>query len=84
MGFAKRRAELNALAKGDTKQRPVLDKNTVGFLDELLNSAATIAIISYALFTVASGKNPSLILSLPFVYYGVISYKRLVTVSDEV
>ena len=82
LGFAKRRAELNSLTERDTEQRPVLDKYSVAFLDELLSSAATITIISYALFTVASGKNPSLILSLPFVYFGVMSYKGLVTMSD--
>jgi hypothetical protein len=46
----------------------------------LLNSAATMTIMCYALFTVTSGKNPSLVVTLPFVYFAIMHYKRLVIV----
>ncbi len=87
-GFSKRRAELayvGTLEKTqDVTQRPVLANYTTGYLDDLLSSAATITIICYALFTVMSGKNPSLIMTLPFVYYGIMRYKHLVTVGGDV
>ncbi|MGF1492379.1 MAG: UbiA prenyltransferase family protein [Microcoleaceae cyanobacterium] len=61
-------------------QRPVLSHYTLPFLDSLLNSTATMTIMCYSLFTITSGKNPSLVMTVPIVYYAVMHYKRLVTV----
>ncbi|MGL5082364.1 MAG: UbiA prenyltransferase family protein [Microcoleaceae cyanobacterium] len=62
------------------KQRPVLAQYTLPYLDSLLNSTATLTIMCYALFTISSGKNPSLVITVPIVYYAVMHYKRVVTV----
>jgi len=83
LGFAKRRAELNALlaespAGVDTsRHRPVLAGYTVGFLDCLVSSTATMTVLSYALFATVSHKNPSLIVTVPFVFYAVMHYQRM-------
>jgi 4-hydroxybenzoate polyprenyltransferase len=82
LGFAKRRAELAALGGGERGQRPVLRKYTVPYLDALLAQSAVMAIMSFALFTVTSGKNPTLLVTLPIVFYAVMHYKRLVLVLD--
>ena len=34
-------------------------------------------IIAYALFTATSGKNPSLIVTVPIVYYAIMHYRRV-------
>ncbi|VXD24459.1 conserved membrane hypothetical protein [Planktothrix serta PCC 8927] len=65
------------------QQRPVLSQYTLPYLDSLLNSTATITIMCYALFTITSGKNPSLVITVPIVYYAVMHYKWLVTVLAE-
>ncbi len=62
------------------KQRPVLSQYTLPFLDSLLNSTATLTLMCYALFTTASDKNPSLVITVPIVYYAVMHYKWMVTV----
>ncbi|WRH68766.1 MAG: UbiA prenyltransferase family protein [Planktothrix sp. GU0601_MAG3] len=62
------------------QQRPVLSQYTLPYLDSLLNSTATMTIMCYALFTIKSGKNPSLVITVPIVYYAVMHYKWLVTV----
>ena len=62
------------------QQRPVLSQYTLPYLDSLLNSTATMTIMCYALFTIQSGKNPSLVITVPIVYYAVMHYKWLVTV----
>ena len=80
LGFGKRRAELSRVAEAKTPQRFVLTKYTVHFLDTLVSTAAVMAIMSYALFTVTSGKNPTLVVTLPMVYYAVLHYQRLVMV----
>ena len=86
LGFAKRRVELagietNSLSRGDrgeNPQRPVLTKYSVQLIDSLLNSAAAMAVMSYALFTTTSGKSTSLVVTVPFVFYAVMHYKRMV------
>jgi 4-hydroxybenzoate polyprenyltransferase len=89
LGFSKRRAELNSISGNLEKelpadsQRPVLDDYTVDYLDFLVSSSATMAIIAYALFATTSGKNPTLIVTLPIVYYAIMHYKRLVMVTKS-
>jgi 4-hydroxybenzoate polyprenyltransferase len=77
LGASKRRAEL---AAGDEEnlRRPVLAKYSVEFLDSLVNNAAAMAIMCYALFTVF--KYPALVLTVPIVFYGIIHYKRMVMI----
>ena len=62
------------------KQRPVLAQYTLPFLDSMLNSTATLTVMCYALFTIISDKNPSLVITVPIVYYAVMHYKWMVTV----
>lgn len=83
LGFAKRRAELCSLNNGGAAQRPVLSSYSIPYLDSMLNSAAVSAILCYALFTVTSGKNPALVVTLPIVYYAILHYKRLVMVDES-
>ncbi len=83
LGFAKRRAELSSRKDSGKHQRPVLSKYSVSYLDSLLNSAATLTIMSYALFTVAADKNHTLILTLPIVYYAILHYKSIVLVKMD-
>lgn len=82
LGFAKRRAELCGLGQQENAPRPVLARYTIKYLDMLINSAATITIMSYTLFTVTSGKNPTLVITFPLVYYAIMHYKRLVIIRE--
>jgi 4-hydroxybenzoate polyprenyltransferase len=76
LAFAKRRAEL--ASSDESVQRPVLAKYSVQYLDSMVNSAAGMTIMCYAIFTIF--RNPMLVLTVPFVFYGVMHYKRLVMV----
>jgi 4-hydroxybenzoate polyprenyltransferase len=81
LGGAKRQAELAGLIEEEDKmRRPVLSKYTVQFLDYLVNSSAIMAMMCYALFTTTSGKNPSLVVTVPIVFFAIMHYKRLVMV----
>ncbi len=90
LGFAKRRVELAGMQTIDlageedrpNQQRPVLAQYSVQFLDSLLSSAAVMAVLCYALFT-TSGKAPSLTVTVPFVFYAVMHYKRMVMVLNS-
>ena len=56
----------------------MLLKYSVPFLDHLLNDTSTMAIMCYVLFTVTSHKNPSLVLTVPIVFFAIMHYKGLV------
>ena len=77
LGFSKRRAELGAVSSSDNdfNQRPVLKKYNQNILDSLVNETSLGAIITYALFTTTSGKNPALITTLPIVFFAINHYK---------
>lgn len=79
LGFAKRRAELNALAGRGGSHRKVLDDYDPVLLDLLIGICAAGAIVSYSLYTVSAETvamhgTTSLINSVPFVIYGVFRY----------
>ena len=82
LGFGKRSAELDD-AGAEAGARPVLDGYDRSLLDSLLDGSATTAILTYALFTATSGKNPSLIVTVPIVYYGITYYRRLLSTSGH-
>lgn len=86
LGFSKRRAEFvdsGSWSIHEMQQRPVLKRYNKEFLDTLINDSSVMSIFSYALFSALSGKNPSLIVTLPIVYYAVIHYKQNVLVYNK-
>jgi 4-hydroxybenzoate polyprenyltransferase len=79
LGFAKRRAELNALQSRGGSHRRVLDDYDPVLLDLLIGICAAGAIVSYSLYTVspetvAMHGTTSLIYTVPFVMYGIFRY----------
>ena len=84
LGFGKRRAELASVRGADT--RPVLDGYTLPFLDQLITVLSAMIIISYALYSFsgpAAVNNSRMLLSLPFVVYGVFRYLYLIQVKHD-
>lgn len=79
LGFAKRRAELNALDGQGGSHRAVLDDYDPVLLDKLIGISAAAAIISYSLYTVSAETvamhgTTRLIYTVPFVVYGMFRY----------
>lgn len=79
LGFAKRRAELNALAGSGGSHRRVLDDYDPVLLDKLITICAAGAIVNYSLYTVspetvAMHGTTNLIYTVPFVIYGIFRY----------
>jgi 4-hydroxybenzoate polyprenyltransferase len=84
LGFSKRRAEFGQIVSTrEEAQRPVLTHYTLRFLEYLVNSTADMTVICYSLFTVASNKNPSLVMTVPLVFFSVTHFKRLVLIMDK-
>jgi 4-hydroxybenzoate polyprenyltransferase len=80
LAFCKRRHELS-LEQAVT-HRPVLEEYSEKFLDQLITATGATTILCYALYaisheTVQKFHTPLLVLTLPFVVYGVYRYMYL-------
>lgn len=71
LALGKRRGEAVALGGETNPQRPVLDYYSVGLIDELISVVTPATVMGYALYTVTAAKSDAMLLTLPFVLYGV-------------
>jgi len=81
IGFGKRRAEIILLAEGANAHRKVLDGYTIGLLDQLIVIVSASTIMAYSLYTFSALNLPSnnlMMLTIPFVIYGVFRYIYLI------
>lgn len=85
LGFGKRRHELLLLEDSARSHRRNLEEYTGELLDDLINIVAGATIIAYSLYTfsaTAVPQNHSMMLTIPFVLYGIFRYLLLVNRTD--
>ena len=79
LGFTKRRAELAAVADDPAAHRRVLEDYSESMVDNFITVTAACTVVSYSLYTVSAetvavhGSN-HLMLTVPFVLYGMFRY----------
>ena len=81
IGLGKRRAEMNLLAEGASAHRKVLDGYTIPLLDQYITIVSGMTIITYSLYTFSAPNLPvnhSMMLTIPFVVYGIFRYLQLI------
>ena len=86
LGIGKRRAELNLLADGANSHRRSLGGYTLPLLDQLILIVSSSAIITYSLYTFSAPNLPAnhtMMLTIPFVIYGIFRYLYLVQVKQS-
>lgn len=86
LGINKRRAELELLEAGAANHRKILDEYTIPLLDQMGNTVTAALVMAYGLYTfTAEGlpSNHSMMLTIPFVFYGIFRYLYLVNVRKE-
>lgn len=86
IGFGKRRAEMTLLQAGANYHRKVLDGYTLPFLDQMITIVSGTTIIAYSLYTFSAPNLPSnhaMMLTIPFVMYGIFRYLWLLQVKKE-
>lgn len=78
LGFAKRRAELQAAGEEGAAQRKVLEQYGPELLDHMITVAAAGVVMSYSLYTMSAETvarhGGNLIYTVPFVLYGIFRY----------
>lgn len=87
IALSKRWAELLLLGKTAGNHRKILEEYSPELLDRMTNIAATGAIMSYALYTFDGSGHPDkprwMMVTVPFVLYGVFRYQYLVSRKNE-
>lgn len=81
LALAKRREELAAMEAAAGEHRPSLEDYTIAFADQMINITAASTIVFYALYTIFSRTgiaHPLLLVTLPFVVYGIFRYLFLI------
>jgi 4-hydroxybenzoate polyprenyltransferase len=83
IGFGKRRAEMVLVSDAGSNTRRVLDGYTISFLDQLIVVVSATTIVAYSLYTFSAEnlpKNHTMMLTIPFVIYGIFRYLYLIHV----
>ncbi|MCI0519911.1 MAG: decaprenyl-phosphate phosphoribosyltransferase [Chloroflexi bacterium] len=86
IGFGKRRTELALLAEGANAHRRVLDGYTLPLLDQYIVIVSATTIITYSLYTFSAPNLPEnhiMMLTIPFVIYGILRYLYLIQVKHS-
>ncbi len=81
IALSKRRAELATLGEAGTSHRPALEHYSVSLLDHFASVVAPATVLAYTLYTFTADNLPSdnsMMLTIPFVLYGVLRYLFLV------
>ncbi len=85
IGFGKRRGEL-LIAQNGGATRKVLNDYSLAFIDQLINLVASSTIVAYSFYTFSAEnlpRNHAMMLTIPFVLYGLLRYLYLIHVKGE-
>lgn len=86
LGIGKRRAEYVLAETTGNNHRKVLNSYSLPFLDQLIIIVLTLAILTYSLYTFSAPNLPEnhiMMLTIPFVIYGIFRYLYLVQVKGH-
>ncbi|MFO7663299.1 MAG: decaprenyl-phosphate phosphoribosyltransferase [Chloroflexota bacterium] len=86
MALGKRRHELLLLGADAANHRSILDDYNLDLIDRLQGIVTTSAVVAYSLYTfLAEGlpENHAMMLTIPFVLYGIFRYLYLIHVRGE-
>lgn len=86
MALGKRRAELILLGGNASNHRAILDDYNLELIDRLQGVVTTSAVVAYSLYTfLAEGlpENHAMMLTIPFVLYGIFRYMYLIHIRNE-
>ena len=86
IGFGKRRHELFLLQTNANNHRAVLNDYNRAFLDEMMGVVTASTVMAYSLYTFSAEglpPNHAMMLTIPFVLYGIFRYLYLIHVREE-
>jgi 4-hydroxybenzoate polyprenyltransferase len=84
LSLGKRRAEAVALAGTNHPQRRVLESYSVGLIDELIMVVTPATLVFYCVYAVGAAKSSAMLLTVPFVLYGIFRMLYMIHHGDGV
>jgi 4-hydroxybenzoate polyprenyltransferase len=81
LGFGKRRNELVTLREEANNHRASLEHYSIGLLDEMISIVTATTVVAYAFYTFSAEglpENHLMMLTTPFVLYGIFRYLYLI------
>jgi 4-hydroxybenzoate polyprenyltransferase len=82
LGLAKRRGELVLVGAQLTPGRPVLEGYSLALVDQLVSVVAASTVIAYSLYTFTARDSRTMMVTIPFVLFGVFRYLLLIQRDD--
>jgi 4-hydroxybenzoate polyprenyltransferase len=82
LALAKRRGELVLVGARETPGRPVLEGYSLELVDQLVSVVAASTVIAYSLYTFTARDSKALMVTIPFVIFGVFRYLLLIHRDD--
>jgi 4-hydroxybenzoate polyprenyltransferase len=82
LGLGKRRHELLLLEGAASSHRATLNDYSPELLNQLLSSVTAATLVSYSIYTFTSGHGPAMMLTIPFVLFGLFRYLYLIYCRD--
>jgi 4-hydroxybenzoate polyprenyltransferase len=86
VGIGKRRQEIVLIQDGSNDTRKILQEYNLKYLDEMLALVSSSTVMAYSLYTFSAPNVPpnhTLMLTIPFVLYGLFRYLFLIHVRGE-
>lgn len=83
LGFSKRRNELLVLESDADRHRKILEEYSLEFIDNMLSIVTASTVMAYSLYTFSSSDNYNMMLTIPFVLYGIFRYQYIVYKKNE-
>lgn len=86
IAVGKRRNELSLLKDNANAHRAILNEYSMDFIDEMITILSAATLIAYSLYTFSAENLPanhSMMLTIPFVLYGLFRYLYLIHVKNE-
>ena len=86
LGLGKRRQEIVLMNENSASTRRILAEYNLRFVDEMLSLVSASTVMAYATYTFSAPnlpENHSMMLTIPFVLYGIFRYLYLIHVKGE-
>ena len=83
LGFSKRRNELFILEGNADKHRKILEEYSLQFIDNMLSIVTASTVMAYSLYTFSAHSNKYMMITIPFILYGIFRYQYIVYKKNE-
>lgn len=78
LALNKRKSEIISLKERSREHRKILEDYSISFLDKMLGIVTPSALMAYCLYTFSSTQSKTMMITIPFVLYGIFRYEFLI------